>query len=92
MNEAHMPPQGPDRRQLGTYYAIAQVGLEMVVPIGIGWWADEQLGWAPWLLILGVILGFVLGIGHLVALTRDVDAPGTDAGKGRHDSSGEKAK
>jgi F0F1-type ATP synthase assembly protein I len=65
-----MPPPDSERRQLGIYYAMAQVGLEMVVPIGLGWWADEQLGSAPWLLVLGVILGFVLGIVHLVALTR----------------------
>jgi F0F1-type ATP synthase assembly protein I len=66
-----MVPQEPDGRQLGTYYAIAQVGIEMVVPIGIGWWADQRLGSAPWLLVTGVILGFALGIWHLVALTRD---------------------
>jgi ATP synthase protein I len=69
-----MAPQEPDRRQLGTYYAIAQVGIEMVVPIGLGWWADQQLGSAPWLLVVGVVLGFVLGIWHLVVLTRNNEA------------------
>jgi F0F1-type ATP synthase assembly protein I len=70
-----MPSKDPDPRQLGTYYAIAQVGLEMVVPIAFGWWVDGQLGSAPWLLVLGVILGFVVGIWHLVALTRNNGAP-----------------
>jgi F0F1-type ATP synthase assembly protein I len=69
-----MPPQEPNRRQMGIYYALAQVGLEMVVPIGMGWWADKQLGSAPWLLVVGVVLGFMLGIGHLIALTRE-DGP-----------------
>ena len=67
-------PSERDRRQLGTYYALAQVGIEMVVPIGLGWWADEQLGSAPWLLVVGVVLGFVLGIWHLVVLTRNNEA------------------
>jgi F0F1-type ATP synthase assembly protein I len=67
------PTQEPDRRRLGTYYALAQVGLEMVVPIGLGWWIDQQLGSSPWILVLGVIVGFVIGIWHLVALTRDLD-------------------
>jgi ATP synthase protein I len=68
------PSRDPDQRQLGTYYALAQVGIEMVVPIGLGWWVDQQLGTAPWLLVLGVVLGFALGIGHLVALTRGNDS------------------
>jgi F0F1-type ATP synthase assembly protein I len=68
-------PQEPeDRRRLGTYYALAQVGLEMVVPVGLGWWVDDQLGTAPWLLVVGVILGFSLGLLHLVMLTRTLDS------------------
>lgn len=48
----------------------------MVVPIALGWWVDDKLGSAPWLLILGVIVGFVVGIVHLLALTRgDEKAP-----------------
>jgi F0F1-type ATP synthase assembly protein I len=66
--------ENPDPRQLGRYYAIAQVGLEMVVPIAVAWWLDQQLDTAPWLLVLGVIGGLVLGIGHLIVLTRDDDA------------------
>ena len=68
------PPQEPDRRQLATYYALAQVGIEMVLPIAIGWWADAKFGSAPWLLVIGVLLGFVMGIWHLVALTRNNDS------------------
>jgi len=68
-----MPPQEPNRRQLGTYFALAQVGLEMVIPIGLGGWVDEQMGSGPWLLVLGVVLGFVLGIVHLVVFARRDD-------------------
>jgi ATP synthase protein I len=69
-----MPSEEDNRRQLGTYYAIAQVGIEMVVPVGLGWWADERLGSSPWLLVLGVILGFALGLWHLVTLTQALDS------------------
>jgi len=62
-----MPTQ--DQSRLGKYYAMAQVGMEMVVPIFVGWWADEKLGSRPWLLVLGVILGFGLGLWHLIALS-----------------------
>ncbi len=70
---ADMPPEEPNRRQLGIYYAMAQVGLEMVVPVALALWLDSQFGTAPWILVLGVILGFSVGIGHLVLLTRDKD-------------------
>jgi hypothetical protein len=33
------------------------VACPMVVFIGGGAWLDSQLGWGPWLLFLGVILG-----------------------------------
>ena len=69
MTPADEPPSGPERRQLGLYYAMAQVGLEMVVPVGLGWWLDDKLGTAPWLLVVGVVLGFTVGIVHLVALS-----------------------
>jgi Putative F0F1-ATPase subunit Ca2+/Mg2+ transporter len=65
-----MAENGPDPRQLGWYYALAQVGFEMVVPIALGWWLDGVLGWTPWLLVIGTVLGPVLGFMHLVALLR----------------------
>lgn len=69
-----MPSLGNfDPRQLGRYYAMAQVGMEMVVPIVVGWWLDQQLATDPWLLVFGAIGGLTLGIVQLVRLTRDED-------------------
>ena len=63
-----MPFNGPDPRLLGWYYAMAQVGFEMVAPIALGWWLDSLFGTAPWILIAGVFLGLVGGFLHLVVL------------------------
>ncbi len=68
-----MTKQDPDRRELGYYFALAQVGIEMVVPLGIGVWLDLHFGWSPWALIVGTILGFVGGIAHLVMMSAKHD-------------------
>ncbi|MCI0741716.1 MAG: AtpZ/AtpI family protein [Gemmataceae bacterium] len=68
-----MLPQGLDPRQFGRYVAMAQVGLEMVAPIALGWWLDSLLGSQPWLLVVGVILGLVFGVWHLVVLSNRGD-------------------
>ena len=48
-----MPLGLPNSREMGRYFALAQVGLEMVVPIVIGVLADSYFGWGPW----GVVVG-----------------------------------
>ncbi|MBI3409275.1 MAG: AtpZ/AtpI family protein [Planctomycetes bacterium] len=64
-----MADEGPNPRQLGRYLVLAQVGLEMVAPIGLGVWLDFLLGWLPWLTVVGVLLGFSLGLYHIVIVT-----------------------
>jgi F0F1-type ATP synthase assembly protein I len=63
-----------DRKELGRYLALAQVGLEMVVPIGVGLALDFYLGWTPWGVIGGAVLGLVGGLAHLVHLAGKGDA------------------
>lgn len=75
-----MASQMPDPRQMGRYLALAQVGMEMVVPIGMGVWLDNLLGWLPWLTVLGVILGLTLGLYHIVVLTNRDDVSGGPRG------------
>jgi F0F1-type ATP synthase assembly protein I len=65
------PP--PDPRELGVHYTIAQVGLEMVAPAGLGAVLDHYLGWSPWGVVVGAVLGLVTGIAHLVALSNRQD-------------------
>lgn len=77
-----MIPQGPDTRQLGWYYALAQLGLEMAAPVGLGYWLDERLGWFPWLTVTGAIMGLVLGFTHLLLLLRQQEDGGPTQAKG----------
>ena len=62
-------PTGPiNPREFGHYISLAQVGLEMVVPIGIGLALDHFLGWSPWGVVGGAVFGLVGGLLHLIAL------------------------
>lgn len=63
-----MPDQPPSPRELGIYLTISQVGLEMVAPVGLGWLLDVWLGWQPWAIITGAVLGLIVGVTHLVMI------------------------
>jgi F0F1-type ATP synthase assembly protein I len=72
-------PQGPvSPKELGFYFSVAQVGLEMVFPVGIGLVLDHYLHWTPWGVVVGAVLGLLLGLVHLIALTnqRNKSGPG----------------
>ena len=58
----------PDPSELRRYFALSQVGLEMVAPIGVGLALDYYLGWSPWGAVVGAVLGFVGGLAHLIVL------------------------
>jgi F0F1-type ATP synthase assembly protein I len=68
-----MTDQLPKSRQLGYVIAISQVGLEMVVPIGLGVALDVWLGTLPWISVVGVLLGFFGGMTHLMVLVSHMD-------------------
>jgi F0F1-type ATP synthase assembly protein I len=60
--------------ELRFYYTLAQTGLEMVVPIGIGALLDYSFGWTPWATVTGAVLGPILGITHMVRLVNAYEA------------------
>jgi F0F1-type ATP synthase assembly protein I len=73
-----MPSGTPDpRRELGFYFSLSQVGLEMVVPVGVGIALDHYLHWRPWGTIAGAALGLVVGLVHLVVILNRHDQDGT---------------
>ncbi len=59
---------GPQARPQAFRYA--GLGVQFSAVIGVfawaGWWVDGKLGSAPWLLIVGVFLGFLGGLISLV--------------------------
>ena len=70
-------PQGlPDPKQIGDYFVLAQVGVEMVAPLVLGLLLDRYLGWAPWGVIGGAMLGLVGGVVHLVVIQGRSKGPG----------------
>jgi len=63
-----MTQGAPDPKEVGRAYAMAQVGIEMVAPIGLGVALDYWLGWTPWATVAGAVFGFVGGLVHLVSM------------------------
>jgi F0F1-type ATP synthase assembly protein I len=68
----------PSGKDLGPYVAIGQVGIEMVVPIGIGVAVDYYLRWGHWGTVVGTILGFTGGLFHLIYLVNKLDKKNSD--------------
>lgn len=68
-----MPEEQPSPRETGLYFALGQVGIEMVVPLSIGVWLDYQFDWSPWAAVVGAILGFTGGMIHLVVLAQAIE-------------------
>jgi F0F1-type ATP synthase assembly protein I len=48
------------------YATLAQLGTEMVLPIGLGVYLDYRLDTGPWLTVTGAMLGFGVGMLHLL--------------------------
>jgi F0F1-type ATP synthase assembly protein I len=69
-----MLPEMPDRKELGRYVALGQIGLEMVVPIVVGVLVDRYLGTTPWAVVAGAALGLLGGFVHLVHLLNKMDS------------------
>ncbi|WCL48932.1 AtpZ/AtpI family protein [Leptospira sp. GIMC2001] len=67
---------GQDRKtpKIKSAWHLAGLGTEFTGIILFfllgGSWLDKQLGSAPWILLLGMILGFSLGLFHIVRRTR----------------------
>jgi F0F1-type ATP synthase assembly protein I len=62
-----------DPREAGSYYALAQTGIEMVAPMGIGLWVDYQFETTPWGVVIGAIVGFVGGTAHLIIMAQKIE-------------------
>lgn len=66
---------GLDPKELGRLMTLAHVGTEMVVPIGLGLLVDWWLGTLPWFGVVGVFVGFIVGLVHLIQLNNRPEPP-----------------
>jgi F0F1-type ATP synthase assembly protein I len=65
---AVLKDDAPGPKELGFYLALAQIGLEMVAPIGLGVILDYYLRWGPWGVIAGAVFGLIGGFAHMVLM------------------------
>ena len=64
------PEQEETNRKSGVAYAAALTLFGSVVTGGgVGWLADRWLGSAPWLLVVGFVLGAAAGFYEFIRLT-----------------------
>ena len=76
---ARKAPQSGDARARGAAMGDAfKLAIELVVGVvvgtGIGWALDRQLGTAPWLMVLFLLLGFAAGLLNLIRAARRMQA------------------
>ena len=55
---------------MGYSFALAQVGIEMVLPTLVGYWIDSWLETTPWITIIAAVLGFAAGMIHLIVILK----------------------
>ncbi|MEE2707590.1 MAG: AtpZ/AtpI family protein [Planctomycetota bacterium] len=57
---------------------VVTASIEMVAPGLLGYWVDQQLGTVVLFLILGLVFGTVVGILHLLSMTKSISADSND--------------
>ena len=64
------PENEEANRKSGIAYGAALVLFSSVVSLcGVGWLLDRWLGTKPWLLVIGIVLGAVVGFYQFIRLT-----------------------
>ena len=70
------PAGGSGRPKPPTWVAMSGLGFEFVgailLPGALGWWIDRKAGTTPWIMLVGGLLGFAIG---LRLLMRSVSRP-----------------
>jgi len=70
MREPSPPGRSPLSIGVGWAYRVTSVGLEFVLPALAGYWIDGRLGSGPVGMLLGAVLGFTVGMVHLIQIAR----------------------
>jgi F0F1-type ATP synthase assembly protein I len=54
-------------------HLVTSIGIELVAPIAVGAWLDIKYQTKPWLMIVGVLVGVILGSLGLKRLIHELD-------------------
>ena len=60
---------------IGLASKLSTLGFEFAVPPLLGHFLDRRLGSAPAGLLVGMVLGFAIGIMHILRFARDASKP-----------------
>lgn len=85
------PPQTPDpARRLAVAMqwvsVVTTIGMEMALPALLGSWLDRRWKTSPWCVVAGAVLGFAVGLTHLLQLARGRHGPGARSRAASSDS------
>lgn len=69
------PPRSPLSVGLALASRLSTLGFEFALPPLFGHFLDRRLGSAPAGLLVGMILGFTVGIMHILRFARDASKP-----------------
>lgn len=76
---------GMSQRQTGVAYRVlADMIAGLLVGAFLGYWVDRWLGWTPYSLVTGLVLGFVAGANNAwraIRVYSDEAAKGDDEGR-----------
>lgn len=70
MRDVNSTGRSPLAVGVGWAYRVMALGLEFVVPALVGHWIDGHLESHPWGVLIGSIVGFAVGMTHLIQIGR----------------------
>jgi ATP synthase protein I len=84
-------PDGRSALSIGMDWGtrVTAIGLEFAVPAFVGFGLDRWWGTAPWMTILGALLGVGMGMLHLIRLASELSASAEKRQSTRPGSSGD---
>ena len=68
------------RQTAVAYRVLVDMIAGLLVGGFLGYWLDRWLGWAPWSLVTGLVLGFVAGANNAWRAIRDYSRDAAKAG------------
>jgi len=70
----HVTHRRPPNYAGVAYQGSVEAVLSILIGAGLGYAADRYLSTAPWLMVLGLSLGFAAFVRRLMSLARQLDA------------------